>query len=134
MTNLLSQLDAASPADVPALCLRIADELGGEAEAEGWRALGVLGKVPENMPFEFGTLAGKPRWVFLSSKHFLDDERGDPYVLDTRWNFAIHDPIQGAAWRVSSRSAALRAAARAFGGMPDDVKREILDSATETVK
>lgn len=124
MTDLLSQLDTASPAAVPALCLRIADELGGDAEAEGWRALGVLGKVPS--PGSFGTANfwwGETRaWRAAEWEH----------VLVRRWANEI-GTIDSAAF-FPARSFALRAAARAFARLPDDVKREILGTQLETIR
>lgn len=119
MTNLLSQLDAASPADVPALCLRIADELGGEAEAEGWRALGVLGKRPQYHK-NFTT------WSW-ASQH---PQRNMGHDLSFGWLGAVHRIHSPASF--FTQSAALRTAARAFAGLPEEVKREILGTADAT--
>lgn len=48
MEAFLAQIDAADASEVPALCLLLADWLSerGDPQAEGWRALGVLGKCP----------------------------------------------------------------------------------------
>lgn len=116
MDDFLSQLDSANAGDVPALCLVYADWLDERAdpEAEGWMALGRLGKVPwvETSPsgaFRYG-------WNW----HGPDD------ALQMTWYLTRYIRYSG----YPSRSIALQAAAQAFSSLDDDAKRRIL---TETI-
>lgn len=122
----MERLDSTDAGDVPALCLVLADWLDerGDPEAEGWMALGRLGKVPS--PGSFGTTNfwwGETRaWRAAEWEH----------VLVRRWANEIGTLTNSAAF-FPSRSSALAAAAQAFEGLADEVKREILGNTLEAV-
>lgn len=113
--TMLSQLDSSDASAVPSLCLQIAAYLSerGEPEAEGWRALGVFKRIPT-----------QEKWGLWRYYWSIIDDR---FSLHGRWLFATGDN----GWE--TRSLALRAAAVAFAGLPDEVKREILNSGEVVV-
>lgn len=112
MTDFLTRLDSADPASVPGLCLLYADYLSERGEpCDGWRALGMLGKVPT-------------RSVYMWNNGYGVDEP-DECTLPAAWYYA-----DVGRWYWRRRSEALAAAAQAFEGLADEVKREILNSAT----
>ena len=118
MNEMLAAIDSAEAASVPALCLVLADWLSERAdpEAEGWMALGRLGKVPDYPALDYF-------WWSLRHGH-----HHDAVALPASWWWKI----RGVSAR--TRSLSLRAAAQAFVGLDEGVKREILNSALEGVK
>lgn len=125
MNDFLSRLDAADGSDVPVLCLLLADWLSerGDPEAEGWMALGRLGKVPERYKDTEFDIWHHWFWAERSGVDFMTQSESR---IPSAW-FKAMGAMRGAA---GSRSLALRAAAIAFVGLGDEVKREILRDRT----
>jgi hypothetical protein len=118
MTDL-SRLDTASPSDVPALCLLIADHLDERGEdGIGWRALGETHRCPHCVEDR----------MFL---WFMSD--ADPRAqLPWEW-LRASDAMQDGNNCWLSRSSALSAAALAFVELPEETKREILGMTNDAV-
>lgn len=122
MNDLLSHLDSSEASDasaVPSLCLQIAAYLSerGDKEAEGWRALGRLRRIPDATP-------DATQWTW----------RIGLVRYDHGWSYIPRPWSRHVPWMYQSRSAALRAAAVAFVGLPDEVKREIMGTQLETIR
>ena len=121
MNEMLAMLDVLPADAVPSQCLIIAEFLAqrGDPEAEGWMALGRLGKVPER--FHDAELNIWHHW-FWAEKSGHDFMTKPENRLSPSWFMAMGG-IRGAS---TSRSAALHAAAAAFVGLSLGMKRDIV--------
>lgn len=96
MNDLLSLLDSLPSDAVPSQCLTIADFLGerGDREAEGWMALGALGK----QPARWGPLwnwNNRTQWTWLNPfnrllRHFSEDN-----AVRIEWHRVLRDATHG---------------------------------------